>query len=198
MSNKIDMSIDVKESLDKLEGILRRIAQPKPVLDILGQYLVEAFRKNIRTEGHGEWDKSAAATERGGKTLRDRGRFYNSFGYEVNGNEVTAGPNSTQARILREGGEIKPKKAKFLTIPIHKLARRKRMADFADQETYPLFSEKDKGVIMLARKRAEDIPIFALVKKVTIPGWDYMKLYKEDYDRMGNIVVRQLMGEQGV
>lgn len=187
---EIKISVELQETLDKIDALLHRLERPEPVLHIIGRYMVEMIRKNIRTEGRGEWDKSKLAQARGGQTLRQTGRLYNSFDYNIeDGNRLDVGTNLMYARMMREGGEIRPRNAKFLTIPVHKLSYRKRASDFAGRTRVELYPS-GKGMIFLKRERAEDIPLFALVKKVTIPGWDYMKIYQEDIDRISKIVAR--------
>lgn len=195
MANKTELLINTEQALGGLNGILNQVDHIEPIQDVVGAYLVQMIRRTIRTEGGGSWEKSKAAQERGGGTLRDRGRFFNSFDYEIRDNEVVVGSNSTQAAILYYGGEIRPVNKKFLTVPIHRLARRKRATDF--KNTYAIFNRQDfqTGVIMLERKgKGEDIPIFALVKKVTIPGWDYLQTGPKDVQRIQNIVGRHVIG----
>ncbi|HPN46268.1 MAG TPA: phage virion morphogenesis protein [bacterium] len=189
-----ELKFETRQVVEGLNRILANAQHTREALDVIGVYLVEMIRKTIRSEGGGSWTKSKAAAERGGQTLRSKGKFYNSFAYEIRDGEVVAGSNAVQARILYEGGDIRPVNKKFLTVPIHKLALGKRAGDF--KNTYAVFGKSDKstGVIMLDRGgKGEDLPIFALVKKVTIPGWDYLKVSETDVKRIQNIGVRHLL-----
>jgi len=82
------------------------------------------------------------------------------------------------ARIQHEGGTIRPKKAKFLTIPFPGGPADRRVplraADFEQDDTFVA-----KGIIF--RKLQSGIePLFILKRSVTLPARPYM--YVEDSD----------------
>lgn len=89
------------------------------------------------------------------------------------------------ARIQHEGGTIRPKRAKFLTIPFPGGPADKRVplraADFAHDDTFVA-----KGIIFRTLSRGgrsggEQIePLFILKRSVTLPARPYM--YVEDSD----------------
>lgn len=78
----------------------------------------------------------------------------------------------TIAYVHEFGTTIRPKEAKFLTIPLVPEAKGKRSGDFPDLQPIGL----DDGSGVLARVDGDNIqPIFALVKSVTIPERSFIR-----------------------
>lgn len=78
----------------------------------------------------------------------------------------------TIAYVHEFGTTIRPREAKFLTIPLVPEAKNKRAGDFPDLQPIGL----DDGSGVLARVNGDDIqPIFALVKSVTIPERSFIR-----------------------
>jgi hypothetical protein len=79
------------------------------------------------------------------------------------------GSSNKYSHVIEKGGTIRPKNAKFLTIPIHKDAKYgvgggKRAGDF---DLFPFRSQK--GNLLLAKRGASGIvPMFLLKKSVKI------------------------------
>jgi len=86
------------------------------------------------------------------------------------------GTNVKYARLHEYGGEIKPKRAKWLTIPLAAAktpagVARGRARDF--ENTFFKFSSA--GNLILFQRRGDNIiPLFLLKKSVTIPKRSYM------------------------
>lgn len=108
------------EGLEELnDAIARRtalLADPTPLLDRFGLYMLRSIRKNFREGGRPEkWAPSHNAETNGKKTLMPTGRnLLRSINYEVSGRRMRVGTNFVGARILHEGGTIVPKQAKAL------------------------------------------------------------------------------------
>ncbi|OTG87214.1 phage virion morphogenesis protein [Acinetobacter sp. ANC 3832] len=102
-----------------LNRALRELDDPTPLLNEIGSILEFNTKERINT-GIGTddkpWQKSWRARVRGGTTLRDTSRLYNSIKYQVvNGKRVVIGTNVMYAALMHFGGMIKPKNGKFLT-----------------------------------------------------------------------------------
>jgi len=108
---------------------------------------------------------------------------------------VITGPAGEYAKILNDGGTIKPKKAKYLTIPLTPEAQVKGARDFSD--TFVKFYTGDEGHygIIFQKKGDDEIPIYKLVKKVEIPAFDFMKLSQEGKDRIISRT-KEILGKQ--
>ena len=119
--------------------------------------------------------KALAAGTYGIKTKT--GMLLNSINVLMESDTVgVVGPNKVYARIQELGGEIRPKSAGALTIPIHPSAIGKRASDFPD---LALIKSKG-GNAILARvggggKNGYFIPMFVLKKSVKIPAHFYMR-----------------------
>lgn len=83
----------------------------------IGEYLVSdtkrRFKEGIDPQGH-RWQPSKRAKATGrGKTLVDKARLKNSFGYKASPDQVQVGTNVIYAGIHQYGGVIKQKKRKI-------------------------------------------------------------------------------------
>lgn len=126
------------------------------------------------------------ATEKNsGKTLSESTRLMRSITYHVEGDTVIVGTNVVYARIHHEGGVIKPKRAKYLAIPLTKEAAVMKPRDWTDTWI-------KLGIIMHKGADGEPEALYCLVKSVTIPARPYMFI---DDKTMKSIVplIRQYM-----
>lgn len=112
------------EGLDKLNAALEKrralLANPAPLLERFGLYMMRSVRKNFREGGRPEkWEPSYRARTEGKNTLAPTGRhLMKSITYEVNNDGLRMGSNFIGARLLQLGGTIVPKIAKALRFPI--------------------------------------------------------------------------------
>lgn len=104
------------QGADPLLMALKRLGNKdnqKDLMDTLGSYGVsstqERFIRKSSPNGLG-WKPA----HRGGQTLRDTGRLFQSLTYRATQNGVEWGTNVIYAAIHQFGGTIKPKKAKKL------------------------------------------------------------------------------------
>ena len=102
-----------------LNRVLKETKDSTELLHEIGSILESNTKERINS-GIGvddkPWQKSWRARVRGGTTLRDTSRLYNSIKYQViGGKRVVVGTNVMYAALMHFGGTIKPKRGKFLT-----------------------------------------------------------------------------------
>lgn len=176
--------------LDKaLAALSQRLAHFRPVMDRIGRYLRRQTRLTFERGGRPKrWKPSHRAEREHGKTLMDTSRLAMSITHDAGDDEVVVGTNVAYGPIHQFGGEIRPKKAKALTIPISEIAKGKRAREFAD-----LFILKREGKApLLVRRRGSDRiePMYVLMKKVTLPPRPFL-VWLPEFDKE---ILRQLSG----
>ena len=132
-------------------------------------------------------------TKETGKTLVLSRQLANQLNYKIQGDKILlgpSGPSKKYAKILHEGGIIRPRTAQFLAIPLTKAARVKSPRDFKDT----FFA---KGCIMLKTgKGPEDfIPIYALKKQVEIPAFNWLRIDTQDKKILVQRATEYLVGK---
>jgi len=127
-----------------------------------------------------------------GKWLLKSRHLASGINYKVTSDKVllsVEGPARKYAKILHEGGTIRPKKAKFLAIPLTPAARVKKPRDF--DKTFI-----KKGVIF--RKEGKKITaLYVLKKSVEIPAFDYLKLKDDDLKIIVKVVKNHMVRKYG-
>ena len=121
----IKIEVDDKEANRVLSDMVRRIANPQPVFDEIGKYLIASVINRFETEsgpGGVPWKKSRRAERTGGKTLRDRGHLVGSITHNVLPDGVEVGTNLVYGAIHQLGGRtpprtIRPKRKRALYWP---------------------------------------------------------------------------------
>lgn len=124
--------------LDRIRGRLgAAVDRTKPgtkkdLFRIGGEYMVnQKIPMRFRAHGPG-WPDVA----RGGSPLIDTGSLRNANDWRVEGDTLVVGNTRPQARLMNRGGDIVPKNARFLALPLspplsRTEARTKRPRDFA-------------------------------------------------------------------
>ncbi len=105
---------DLDKSLLNMAG---KIKETDNLMEGIGSMLVRNTEKRFQKEESpkGEkWKKSQRAMRQNGKTLTDKDQLKDSISSQVQGKTVQVGTNKEYARIHQFGGEIKPKKGKYL------------------------------------------------------------------------------------
>jgi len=152
---------------------------------IVGQLAVRQIQRRIRER------KVTPHTRKPGVTLVQRGMLLRSVKNEARGTGVVisaGGVNVPYARIHHEGGIIRPKKAKYLAIPLTPKARLTRPRDYGG-ETFI------KNGIIFAKDGDKITAIYALKKEVTIPARPYMYLDEKDASLIENAVADRIQKE---
>jgi len=173
---------------------LKRLNLPESVEQIFKKYLMKAqviAKRNVTGGGSFAPSKSRLSVRSG--TLRDS----ITWGYQRDGNthRGVIGSNVVYARIHEEGGTIRPKRAKYLTIPLRHLkwsqgreryqaknysaftnAGRQRWGagNLGVAQTF-ILNRHGRLYIMGKVGRGKIVPLFRLVKQVKIPKRPYLR-----------------------
>lgn len=89
------------------------------------------------------------------------------------------------------GATIRPKRSKWLTIPLIRAAKGKRASDFGDLFFY---KPRNADYAFLGRERGKDMEnVFLLVKSITIPERSFIRTgYDENVDKITNKIESML------
>lgn len=198
------------EATEPLERLARGIRFPERAMAGIGGHFQTKWRKSFQPAPR----SSTKSAEAGQPPLRHRGDFSRSITFTVEpaGSEVhvgSAGPASVRARMLQEGGLIKPKTARALAVPVSWKAYGKRPKDFSDLHYIPLKGRSGRAgrsgrcIALLARshgtgesKKLE--ALFALMPSVRIKPHPWVTVDARDEDEMLRIFERQLDREAGI
>lgn len=150
--------IDPRQPLDARTGA--------EVVQILVSDVKRRFLTGTAPDGQ-KWRPLKYARPRGGnQPLRDTGRLMNSFVGRVAGDAVVVGTAHPAAALHQSGGVVRPKKGKFLAVPLTKEAVRagspRRLKGSAK---VPLFARKVGG---------KWVGHFLLVKKAAVPARPFL------------------------
>lgn len=111
----IKHSIDDMEMKTGLRQLSKRLTKPQQALRECGLVLIRSISKTFKAGGRPvRWQPSVRAKMTGGKTMIKTARLLRSITMDVAGKTLTVGTNVKYARILHEGGEIRPKTASAL------------------------------------------------------------------------------------
>ncbi len=116
---RIDLTVDDREIRASLDRLLKRLADPLPVLEEIGQGLITSTIDRFERERGPDkvsWKKSARAKKQGGQTLTDTGRLRASITGNVRSDGIEIGTNVVYAAIHQFGGEAGPRKRR-VTLP---------------------------------------------------------------------------------
>jgi len=112
------------------------------------------------------------------------------------GSGVGVGERVSYANILESGGIIKPKKGKYLTIPLPEALTKagvpKRPSARAWDNTF-IYKSKGNNLIIAQRKKGGGVlPLYILKKRVKVPAKRYMSKTVQAY---GNLAFRSFFSE---
>jgi hypothetical protein len=142
------------------------------ILRIVAVTARDRMRRRI-TDGRVKHPKGKSKS---GKHLLGAGHLKSGINYKIQGKKIiqhVTGPAKVYARILHEGGTIKPKTAKYLVIPLTPAAKVKKPRDFDDTFI-------KKGIIFRKKDNGKLEALYVLKKSVDIPAYDYFKLDESD------------------
>jgi phage virion morphogenesis protein len=103
------------KALDKFRSVLAN--QKKALMEACGEALGSGTLKRFQDEEDPE-GQHWAPVARSGKILTDTARLRKSIDYAVAGDTVLVGSNVVYALIHQKGGEITPKKGKYLKFKV--------------------------------------------------------------------------------
>jgi phage gpG-like protein len=117
----------------------------------------------------------------GNQPLRDTGRLEASFTATADANGWTVSTTHPGAKLLNSGGVVRPKKGKFLAIPLTKEAKRAGSPRrLKGTPKTPLFARKKNG---------RWVGHFLLVRKVTLPAREFMGVSDRAAALVGGVVL---------
>jgi phage gpG-like protein len=193
------MTISEVKIFDQLD---KAISDPE-VIEYAGSVALSLVQKNI---SEGKWEDNAPLTQAikgNALPLRDSGQFLASFYRRIEGTKAIVWTEAKQARILHDGGVIRPKTAKYLTIPAG-AATRTLMRKYgltpraciegmkaAGWRVWPYFGT-GTPVICASFKDKVPICLFILKRSITVPARPYMKLPPEYVKILVNAVERRM------
>lgn len=114
------MKMDLSEFNKMTGSVFKGLKETHKLTAAIGEMGVSSIRRRFKDEEgpDGEaWEKSGRAEDEGGQTLTKTAKLKNSHTYEATATEVAIGTNDERAAIHHFGGEITPKKGKFLVFP---------------------------------------------------------------------------------
>jgi phage gpG-like protein len=173
-----------------LEAVSGSAKDPSELMEQIGAYGVSS---TVRRISGGIAPDNAPLTQswkKGSNTpLRDTGRFMGSIATKHGRTWTAWGSNAKQARILQQGGTIRPKKGKHLLIPAgwqtRRLMRRYgetpgRCIAGMRKDRYSIWRQ---GNVLMSRrtKRSRPFVLFILKTSVQVPARQYLHL--DDNDR---------------
>ena len=147
----------------------------KQLLEAIGIVVTRDIKRRIRD------GKITPHSKNSGTTLVKFGKLVNSITHVVSGNHVIVGTNLKYARILHEGGTIRPVKAKYLAIPLTKEAAVRKPRDW--QGTFIR-----KGIIFRSLEGGKIDTLYALKTQVVIPARPYMYISEDTSSRLRNLI----------
>lgn len=96
-----DLTVEIKNlnvTQTNLKLVSRRLRDMSYIMDVIGQYMTTETQENFLKEQEPsgkKWEKSKAATKRGGRTLTDQGHLFKSITHKAEKYSVTFGANIT-------------------------------------------------------------------------------------------------------
>ena len=155
---KIQGDEKLRRSFERVEGEFRkrRVLAMRRILDLLDREAQRRLRPRKR-----------------------RGKLANLFQkIDARADDVSGriGPRVPYGRIIERGGIIKPKRRKWITIPLPAAQTSQRVAQHGARKFANTFFAKSKaGNLLLFQNRGgQAIPLFVLKKSVRIPKRPYL------------------------
>jgi hypothetical protein len=193
------MEINEVKILDALE---RRIADPS-LLEFIGARALSLVQKNIKDGGFAPNSALTQAVKGNNIPMRDRGIFLSSFFYSALYGKAIVWTNAPQARILHDGGVIRPRNAKFLTIPAGAKTRTlmrkygltpRTCIDGMKSAGWRVWTYFGTGTPVICASYKSQIPfvLFILKRSVAIPPRPFMRLPQAYIDQLTKAVERRI------
>jgi phage gpG-like protein len=198
MSIGVSLEVDDRAALDALGELLARARNPRSALVAAGLIGLRSVQRNFDVGGRPTRWKQKTSGER--SHLQRSGRLQRSVRYQVLANGIKWGTRQRHAALHHFGGTIRPKRAKYLSIPIGD-DRRLAVGAGAFFRRYPdrvfsVFKDGARGTVFIKDSPdSEDAkPIFVLRRKVTLPARPFLLLQDEDHARIVDMFESHLAG----
>jgi phage virion morphogenesis protein len=152
---------------------------PLTVRKQIAQVLVSDSRRRFQTAtdpGGRPWKPLKHRRPNGGdKPLRDTGVLRNSITGEATATGAVVFSNLPYARLHEYGGTVRPKRSKYLAIPLTRDAKRTGSPRrFRVKLSFRPFKRKGTGGVLFVRRAGTTIDHYLLVKSVTIPARPFL------------------------
>jgi phage gpG-like protein len=162
------------EFIISLDAMQRRCGSLAPVLKAGGDWAVSEIKErfqNATSVTGAAWAPLKFPRVRGGSgpPLRDTGVLRASFTSTFDETTLTVGTAQPQAPLMQFGGIVRPKKGKFLAIPMTKQALRAGSPRNMQGLRFRMNPGGNSGAMMRGRTTQ-----FLLVKKTTVPARPFM------------------------
>lgn len=182
----------------ELEQLAERLADPRPALERFGEHMLDtSIPKNFAQGGRPErWSRSPWATR---EPQKDTGRLMRSARYRVlAGGRIRVGSNLRQAALRQDGGEIRPKRAKALVIPLPDVIKSMRRPRAWGRRLFLLRSNKPDtlGVLATADSAGNIAPRFVLRTRVKQPARPWIVFHNEDLEHLQQLLLELAEGRR--
>jgi phage virion morphogenesis protein len=128
----IEINIDLSNTLKNLQNLQNKVSNMTPLMANIAEDMYEAVIDNFDAQGRPKWAALSSLTKErrkrmgydGKPILENSGELRNHIIFHSTKNEAVVGTNKTYAALQHfgsaglPGGVIKPKKGKWLTIPL--------------------------------------------------------------------------------
>lgn len=218
MANTISLAFDQGRGAGWLGRLLGGVAasgrgaKKKRALTLIGVEMQRAaqstFRQQRDPETGARWKPIAPITLRSrpggggnGKALVDTGALLRdlvSTPPQQDADSVSIGTNLVYARLHQHGGVVRPRRAKFLTIPLTREAGRskslKRWLDKNKGQAFIRKSRKGNLIAFKSAKHGRPYPHWLLVESVRVPARPFLGWPRDGSgDRMVEKIVAQVI-----
>jgi len=190
------MEIDDRDLRKQLGALLARGQDMKPALREIGEDWVTSVKANLSAGGRPrKWPKTSAGDT--SRLIRTR-RLYRSFTARASSDDVMVGTKVRYARLMHFGGVVRPRRSRYLAIPIGQ--RRELQAGaraFIRRQPkgsiFMTFKSGGRGTIF--RRGANGVEaVFALRRKVKLPPRPFLMAQRQDIANFHRILGRHLLG----
>ena len=197
MAFGLDMTLDDAQAQELLDRLLRTSERPQEALHgIAGQWR-SSVAKNFRAGGRPR--KWAARSDGSPATLSRTSRLQRCVGTRVLRAGVKIGTRVRQARLMQEGGTVRPRRRRYLSIPVTDQRRLQAGAGalfrrYPDRvySTFPDGGAKGYVFIKPSPDADEGELVFVLVRKVTVPARPFLMAHDEDINAWIDILETHL------
>lgn len=176
-------------NLNRLAG---RLEDPSEVLADIGAHMVNSsVPANFQAGGRpAAWARSEWSSQ---QNQVDTSRLLRSVQARVHDGRLEVGTNVRYARIRQLGGEIKPRRAKAIAVPLPGVARSMRRPSAWRRLSYlpPKSGDADsRGVLARTDRRGRVIPVFLLRARVIQPARPFLLWQEADIAYVGEALAR--------
>ncbi len=178
-------------------------APKRDVYNHIGNLMVSSTQKKIATMTTPKNTALTVQLKGSSKPLRDTGKLMASINHRPTDKQVVVGTNKVGARILHEGGKIKPVRAKHLTFPATRRTLRfmkkygytpRKCIQGMKRDGYKVYrSKKGRALMVLEPGKKKPYPLFVLRDSVFIQPRPYLTITQKDREVINKYVARMVV-----